>query len=136
MTRDPDHKPRRGRPPAGEVGMAEERVLDAAITEFLAELGEQPNDFKDRVMEGTRNGMDEMLKAAPDDLVLDLAVISASQTGIQYFYNAFAGQPDVATALGIKDQADRWAQMAQEWQAVEQRIDDVVPSALKKALAA
>lgn len=106
------------------------------ITAFLKDLGEAPNDFKDRVMEGVGNGMEEMMKAAPDDSVMDLAVISASETGVQYFSQAFATQPPMAKALGLPDQASQWAKMTQEWETIDKRLSEVAESVLETALSA
>jgi len=103
------------------------------IVAFLEELDLKPNDFKDRVMEGVGNGTDEMLKAASDD-VIDLGVISGSQTGAQYYRNAFMGQPATAKALGLDDQAARWAEMADEWHEIEDRLAAAGQDALDRAM--
>lgn len=103
------------------------------IVSFMNEISVEPNGFKDRVMEGVGNGTDEMLKAASDD-VIDLGVISGSQTGAQYYRHAFEGQSAMAKAFGLDDQATRWTAMAGEWQAIEDRLAKVSGTALEAAM--
>lgn len=103
------------------------------IATFMSEIGVEPNGFKDRVMEGVGNGTDEMLKAASDD-VIDLGVISGAETGAQYYRNAFVGQPAMAEALGFGNQAPRWGAMADEWQAIEDRLGKASKTAMQMAM--
>lgn len=129
---------------AGKAGNADLKAIvedhrDAAtrhqqqIVAFMDEVGVEPNGFKDRVMEGVGNGTIEMLNAASDD-VIDLGVLSGTQTGAQYYRNAFVNQPAMAKAFGLDEQASRWAGMADEWQAIEDRLGQVAAAVMAAAM--
>lgn len=102
------------------------------ITDLMGELGVSANGFKDRVMEGVQNGTGEMLKAAEEADLIDMGVISGSQTGMQYYRNAFGGQVPSCKALGLDDQAARWSAMAEEWRALEDRLGTIAQSVISK----
>lgn len=76
-------------------------------------------------MEGVGKGTDEMLKDAAKGNLIDMGVISGSQTGVQSYYNAFTGQLSSCEAVGLDEQAKRWKAMADECQAIEKRIGKV-----------
>ncbi len=103
------------------------------IVSFMGVIGVEPNDFKDRVMEGVSNGTSEMLKAASHD-VIDLGVLSAAQTGAQYFRFAFVGQPTMAEAFGLDEQATRWVKMADEWQTILDQLSEIGVSVMAAAM--
>lgn len=103
------------------------------IVGFLSDLGLEPNDFKDRVMEGVGNGTTEMLKAATDDII-DVGVISGASTGAQYYHNAFAAQPATAKVLDLETHVSRWSAMADEWKAIEARLAKANEAALAKSM--
>lgn len=106
-----------------------------AITGFLRALDTAPNDFKDRIMEGVGNGTGEMVKAAPDQDMLDLSIVSGNQSGIHYYISAFDGASKQAGALGLTDQADGFAQMSETWRAIEQQYSRVAQPIMKRAAA-
>ena len=89
----------------------------AAIIGFLAEINQEPNSFKDRIMEGVSNGTIEMLRAAEDARIIDLAVLSGTGSGADYYANAFGGQTATAQALWLSGQAGQWKSMATQWSA-------------------
>lgn len=87
---------------------------------FLKELNVEPTDFKDRIMEGVGAGTAEMLKAAPDQDLLDLSVISGCVSGLDYYVGAFKDQAALANRLGL----DRQAATMQSMEAAAQRLRD------------
>lgn len=79
---------------------------------FMKEFGTEPNNFTDRIMEGVGNGTSEMVKAAPDQDLLDLSAIAGTQSGLDYYAGAFTGQGALAKQLGHGEQAKKFTAMS------------------------
>ena len=89
---------------------------------FLKALGTEPADFKDRIMEGVGNGTTEMVKAAPDQDLVDLSAISGSVSGLDYYVGAFKDQAALAKQLGLADQSETMKSMEQTARQLRERF--------------
>ena len=95
------------------------------FVKILDDMGEQPNDFVDKIMLGISEGSELMLKASTEDTVKDVALISAGQTALHYFIPAFGTHAAVAKALGLNDHAEMLAAMADECKIAEKEYTDL-----------
>jgi len=89
---------------------------------FLKELDAEPNDFTDRIMKGVAEGTDEMVKAAPDQQLMDLSAISGSVSGLDYYVGAFKDQSELAAQLGYAEQSATMKSMGEEAQDLRDRF--------------
>ncbi|ARO57265.1 hypothetical protein B2G69_26000 [Methylorubrum zatmanii] len=133
-----------GKALAGKVSNADLKALLGEYSEtagkqethfvgFLKELGTEPNGFKDRIMEGVGNGTSEMVKAAPDQGLLDLSAVAGTQSGLDYYAGAFKGQGALARQLGYADQADSFMAMSKACEALRERFTKVGDTIRAKA---
>ncbi|KAF0674914.1 DUF892 family protein [Profundibacterium mesophilum] len=103
------------------------------IASLLDALGEAPNDFADRIMEGIGNGTQEMMRAAHEGPAIDLAVLRGGRTGVQYLRDGFASQPVMCRSIGLDDQAEVWAGMADEWRELKDRMNAISAGLMDRA---
>lgn len=100
---------------------------------FLKALDTEPTGFKDRIMEGVGSGTDEMVKAAPDQDLVDLSAISGSVSGLDYYVGAFKDQGALASRLGLHEQSATMQSMGQAAQQLRDRFFAVAEKVRAKA---
>lgn len=102
---------------------------------FMKEFDTEPNDFKDRIMQGIGEGTSEMVKAAPDQDLLDLSALSGSMSGIDYYVGAFKGQGALARQLGHAEQGETMMAMSKTCEDLRDRFIAVGDTIRAKASA-
>lgn len=96
-----------------------------AFVGFLTDIGEQPNDFVDRIMKGIGEGVEMSLKAAEEPQIVDVALLTGETTGLHYFIAAYRAHGAAAEALGMSAHAEKLQQMTSEAEALDQRYSEV-----------
>ena len=95
---------------------------EKAFVGFLKELGTEPNDFTDRIMEGTNKGTGEMVKAAPDQHLVDLSAVRGAMSGLDYYVGAFDDQSALSTRLGYPEQGQHLMALSKTAQQLRERF--------------
>ncbi|MGJ7582203.1 DUF892 family protein [Variovorax sp. RHLX14] len=104
-----------------------------AFVGFLKELDAEPNDFKDRIMEGTNKGISEMVKAAPDQDLVDMSAVRGAMSGLDYYIGAFTDQSALSAKLGYADQARKLSSLSEAAQQLRDRFADAADTIREKA---
>lgn len=103
------------------TGKAMLKQHEAAFVGFLADIGEQPNDFVDQIMKGIAEGVELSLKAAEEPQIVDVALVTGEQTGLHYFIAAYGAHGTAAEALEMPAHAEQLRQMIEECHDLDRR---------------
>ncbi len=109
---------------------------EAAFVGILKDIGETPNDFVDRIMEGIGKGIEMSVKATEDKSVLDVALITGEQTALHYFIAGFGAHAAAAKALGRPKHAEMLKGMIDECKALDEKYTECAEGTVNKAAAA
>lgn len=95
---------------------------EKAFVGFLKELDTEPNDFTDQIMKGTNKGTSEMVKAAPDQHLVDLSAVRGAMSGLDYYVGAFDDQSALSTELGYPEQGQHLVALSKAAQKLRERF--------------
>lgn len=107
-----------------------------AFVGFLADIGEQPNNFVDQIMKGIGEGIGLSLEAADEPEIVDVALVTGEQTGLHYFLAAYGAHAAAAKSLEMPAHAETLTRMIEECHALDHRYTNVAEASVNKAAAA
>ncbi len=73
-------------------------------------------------MKGTNKGTSEMVKAAPDQHLVDLSAVRGAMSGLDYYVGAFDDQGALSTELGYPEQGQHLVALGKTAQKLRERF--------------
>ena len=92
---------------------------------FLRHAGAEVDAFHDEILDGINRGTGLMLKAAEDEQITDISLLSGSTVAINYFLVSFTNNTATTKALGLDEQSATFQQMAQAHEALGQEFQQL-----------